>query len=495
MMIRLKEERGIAMIVALLVVFVVLILSTVVISQAIHNSEQSGNDRDRVLAVDAAEAGLDWFYNYLQTTSLDNIKVAPFTSGSPKTMSLASAPTTSSFKTTATYYDANGNPMDPSTFQSPDVFPSAVYVKSVGTNGSQTRTMETYAKLTPVYGGFGYAILSICGLNLVNNLTLNGYQTLDADIYVESGDLVVKNQPDIFGSVYVVGGTGCPIQTGGNASLDGNSNIRQNLWANGKVVINSPSVVSGNVTSSTSSISGAPGGHISGNATAGTTVTGVTVGGTITQNSPQGPPPGHALPVITWDPTDWTDPNQTSPDLPYQIVEKSDCASAMSYLTTGTLTPSAGYGGIVVHVTGCTNLSFGNNAKVNYNGNLAILTNGAISFQNQSTFTGLPNPGTGHRKVYLIDVWQNQTASSCASGNYNVSTSNNSDFVNSDVFFYSPCSVILNNNNTTLNGQVLGGSVVINNQFVLNFVPVKVPGVGDITGFNEDIAYIREVVN
>jgi len=43
--------------------------------------------------------------------------------------------------------------------------------------------------------------------------------------------------------------------------------------------------------------------------------------------------------------------------------------------------------------------------------------------------------------------------------------------------------------------QVLGGTVNINNQFTMNYVPVKVPGAGEVTGFNEDIAYIREVKN
>ena len=53
------DERGVAMVVAVMVVFVVMLLATVVFSQAVHNSTASGYDRKRLQSVDAAEAGLN----------------------------------------------------------------------------------------------------------------------------------------------------------------------------------------------------------------------------------------------------------------------------------------------------------------------------------------------------------------------------------------------------------------------------------------------------
>lgn len=475
---RVREEQGMTMVVAVLVVLVVLILSTVVIQQAIHNVDQSGRDRDRLLAVDAAEAGLNNFYNYLQTTPLDDIVTIPYTSDSPMELELGTAPTTAKFTAYAVYYDADGQVMDPATFTDA-IYPASVYVRSVGTvAGKAPRTMETWVNLTPVYGGFGAAIITMNGLNLGNNLTLNGYTTNDADIYVNSGNLTISNQPDIFGSVYVVAGS---------ASLSGNSNIRQNLWANGSVVINNPSTVTGNVISSTSSISVT--GSVGGNATAGTTITGTSnIAGTSTPNTVQGPPPSQPLPQIPWVESDWTDPTVTAPDEPYTVQTFNDCTAAKNYILTNPAPPS-GYGGIVVRIASTCALSFGNNTNVTLNGNLAIFTDGSITFANKNTWTG----AGGQRKLYLIDAYRDGL--NCDSGAYNITTSNNTDFVSADVFFYSPCTINLNNQNKNFNGQVIGGTVNVNNQFTLNYVPVKVPGAGEITGFNEDIAYIREVVN
>ena len=478
MMTRIREERGMAMVVAVLVVFVVLILSTVVVQQAIHNTDQSGRDRDRLLSVDAAEAGLDWFYHRLQTTKLSDIKATPYTSASPMVLELGTAPTTAKFTAHAVYYDAGGAPMDPSTFTNTN-YPASVYVRSVGTvSGSQPRTMETWVNLTPVYGGFGAAIITMNGLDLGNNLTLNGYTTNDADIYVNTGNLTITNQPNIFGSVYVVSGF---------ATLGGNSNIRQSLWANGSVAVNNPAIVTGNVTSSTSSISVT--GTVGGNATAGTTITGTTnIAGTKTPNTLQGPPPSQPLPQIPWVESHWTDAASTAPDLPYSVQTFTDCTTARNYILTNP-TPPAGKGGIVVRIDSTCALSFANNTNVTLNGNLAIVTDGSITFVNQNTWTG----SGSKKKLFLIDAYR--SGLNCASGTYNISTSNNTDFLNADVFFYSPCTINLNNQNKTFNGQVLGGTVNINNQFTLNYVPVRVPGAGEITGFNEDIAYIREVVN
>src|SRR4030042_6403113 len=65
MFVRFREERGIAMVMSLLVTFVVLLLGTAVLSMAVHNSEQSGMDRKRVQSVSAAEAGLNEAYSSL----------------------------------------------------------------------------------------------------------------------------------------------------------------------------------------------------------------------------------------------------------------------------------------------------------------------------------------------------------------------------------------------------------------------------------------------
>ncbi|MEW6059938.1 MAG: pilus assembly PilX N-terminal domain-containing protein [Actinomycetota bacterium] len=476
-MTRIKQERGMAMVVALLVTFVVMVLSTIVVQQAIHNTTQSGHNRDRVLAVNAAEAGVDWFYNYIQTTTLADIAVNPYTSANPMSQAMATAPTTAEFEAYAVYYDEDGEVMDPSTFS--DINPPAsVFVRSVGSvGGQQSRAIETLVKLRPVYGGFGAAIVTMNGLSLQNNLTLNGFTTSDADVYINSGDLVIRNQPNIFGSVYVVDGS---------ASLDGNSNIRQNLWAYEDVSIDNPSMVTYDVMSSTGAISG-NGGEVGADATAYTAINGVDVGGTSTVGVLQGHPPSYSMPKICWDTIPGVCEGTSSAwaaEGYYNPGTFGSCDAAKAYILSNP-TPPVGYTGIVVRITPTCALSFSD--KVTLNGDLAIFTDGSISFANNNTWTGAGSEKT----LLLIDNYRSGLV--CSTGAYDISTSNKTDFVNANVLFYTPCTITLENRNVDFGGQVIGGTVNIKNQFTLNFVPVKVPGAGEITGFDEDIAYIREV--
>ena len=67
MLTRLRDdERGVAMIIAVSVAFVVLLLATVVVAQSIHSIDSSGYDRERLLSVNAAEAGTNQWYAYLR---------------------------------------------------------------------------------------------------------------------------------------------------------------------------------------------------------------------------------------------------------------------------------------------------------------------------------------------------------------------------------------------------------------------------------------------
>jgi hypothetical protein len=57
---------------------------------------------------------------------------------------------------------------------------------------------------------------------------------------------------------------------------------------------------------------------------------------------------------------------------------------------------------------------------------------------------------------------------------------------------YTPCEAVMNNNNSAFQGQVIGQSMTIGNNFNMAYRPVLIPG-SKVTGFKEDIAYIREV--
>ncbi len=110
------EERGVAMIVSLSVAFVVLILSTVVVAQSIHSLDASGYDRERLLSVNAAEAGTNHWYAYLQSTP--SVTMAGDAGCDATTGKLTigdvvqSGPSAAAFDSVGTFYAADGSTAD-----------------------------------------------------------------------------------------------------------------------------------------------------------------------------------------------------------------------------------------------------------------------------------------------------------------------------------------------------------------------------------------------
>src|SRR5207247_1440007 len=132
-----------------------------------------------------------------------------------------------------------------------------------------------------------------------------------------------------------------------------------------------------------------------------------------------------------------------------------------------------------------------NNSTIQVRQDFAIITDGSIATSNQTTFQSAD--GQPH-VVYLI-VPHTATAGGCSGGTHDVSIANNTNFVNLKLFVYSPCNVTFNNNNNGLGGQIFGGTVSIANLYALQFTPLLIPGAGVVTGYNSDIAFVREITN
>ena len=483
MRIRWSDEEGMAMIIAIMVSLVLLLLGTVVVAQSIHSATSSAYDRARLTSVDSAEAGGNFYYAYLQSTPVTSVNC------NPVTQSIASTPLAASFTATPTFYDATGAvmPCSSSTPFTSTNYPASVLIQTTGTTAGQTpRTMQTFVRLTPVYGGFGAAVLTNNGASFSNNFDIYGNSGNDGDVYILNGNLTISNTPHVRGNVYV---------PNGGASISNNSNIQGNLWANNSVTINNPGSVTGNVISSTGSISGS--GSIGTNATAGTTITGVSVAGTKYPNTVSPQPPTQPFPQITFTSTDSTN---------WQNSGYTICTfGAASSTTCGGNTFSGGNacsqaqsfvegswsGNYVVRITGATPCTYNNsnNATITLNGNLAIITDWGISLSQKSTWKGV---GTPTKSVFFISTWPS-TGCPIGSSNEDVSTGNNTSFDSyAQAFFYTPCTASMNNTNNYA-GQVIGGTVSIGNQYTMTFRPVLVPGYGTITSFREDIAYVREV--
>jgi hypothetical protein len=482
MLIRLRQdERGVALIVSLLVMFVVMTLATVVFAQAIHNSTASGYDRKRLQSVDAAEAGLNYYYNYLEHTPAVSLSSSPFSG------SIASAPGQATFSVQPTWYsDAVGTLPFTGTFSDTN-FPQSVKIVSTGTtNGTTTRRMESFMAIYPTYTGFGGAVVTNSPTSLVNSFTISGNNGNDGDFFVTSGDLsITSGNQTIKGNLYVPNGS---LNVGAQVHVYGS------VWANNSVTINHPqALVDQDATSSTSFVSvlnGAVGGV--GNYCTAVSGTSRIAGGTIKRC--QGPPPSPTFPQVTYNDTYVPQPDPRWSGylyVPFTGVGTTACDAARAYIEgTGAGTYNGGLGlpagttGVLVRILSTCAYNPSNNVKINLNSNLAIISNGSINLTQQSTWTGV---GTT-RNVHLIVPWP-QT---CSGGIGNITVGNNTNFnALVSVGLYTPCTATMSNQNAFY-GQVVGGTVVIGNNWAMNYRPIVIPG-AHVGGFTQDIAYIREI--
>jgi hypothetical protein len=463
------------MVTAIVVAMIVLSLGLVVVGLSVHNSETSAFDRNRVQAIHGAEGGLDLTMSTLKSTA----------SNLPCTLEgdLTTIPVVH-YGVQVTYYsdwppatkmDCVGGvlPLDP------DAPPAGALVvgqgtTSLGAPSAVTRQMETAVRLTPLYGGFGQAIFSDTILNLQNKFTLNGYQANDGDVFT-NGNFTMGNNTVIAGSVYAQG----------TVSIN-QGVVKQDVW--GKLGVDLHNIdILGKVISSEQGID-LETAHVYGDAIACTTVTksgNSSIDGTTTQGLCQGPPPQKIMPEIKFVRCDWDGSCPPPPDEgPYTVVEYSNCALAKAFINSGPV------GNHVVRISSACALSWGNNSTINLNGNLAIIADGSISTSNRVNINGVGSKWT----MFLMRPWPDAGSPMCSSPSTDITVSNNTSFNNLKVFVYNPCVVNFGNNNAGgVDGQIIGGTVNITNQMVMNYVPIKVPK-AHLVGFNAEPSYFREVV-
>jgi len=480
---RLGDERGVALVVALLVSFVVLLLGTAVVSLSLHNLDASGYDRRRLLSIGAAEAGLDTYYETIERTPPSSL---------PCTLSgtVSSGPSTATYEASVEVFNAAG-----AEIACPPSGTNAVaaLITSTGRAGSTlARTMESYVRMSPIYGGWESAIFANTPTTIGQRMTINSASGTEGDIYV-NGDLTLNNSITIGGSLYV---SPAGAATGA-LTMSNQVTVQSSAWANGNVTMNTGATVVGDVTSSTGNISVGTPATIQGDATAAGTVGSASqISGLITQGYAQGPPPGQALPQITFsvsEQAEWVNAGYVI--VPFIGSSNTPCNAAKAFIAnvSSGAEPAGNYVVRVISTSGTPcKVTYGNNSFTNVRGNLAIIADGAIEMQNKLVWQAVG----GDRKLFFISLYR--SGLDCSTGYYNVTTSNNTDFLNTagvdllDVFLYSPCTVSLANQNA-FRGQVFGQTVNITNQVNMTFVPTIVPGVTQVVGFRQDPAYVREV--
>jgi len=452
---RMKDERGVALLTAVMISSIVMIMGITAVQISVHNSDQSARDRRRVESIGSAEAGLDYYFSYLQGISPSEITCDPIDealTGSP----------TAEFSVTAEYFDEAGDPI--SCPMAEGTIPDSVLITSAGTTSQvdPTRTMQSFAYLIPKPPRpFGdQAIFSDGDPEFDSNVSIFGGGAINADIYT-NGDVVLQSNVQVEGSVFAQG----------SATVEGNADIKRDVWANGSVTLRNQSVVRKNVTSSTSFISVIQTAHIYGNAQAGTTISagGSAIDGLRIQNTPSDPPPEKAFPTFNYDPQDWIDDG-------YTVTTFSSCTSARTFLQGITS------GKHVVRITSPCDLVFPSNSTWTVQDDIAVISEGGLTMQSNSF---IDNAGGPHR-AYLIFGLGGGTP--C-----DITFNSNSDIADDlTAVFYTPCDINMNSNSFVGKGQLFGGNVNFNSDSTLYFELIPIPG-EEPDGFDQDITFIREV--
>ena len=472
------DEHGVAMIMALAVAFIVLLLSTVVIAQSIHSLESSGYDRERLLSVNAAEAGTNYWYAFLETTPPVDMAADAGCDGGTGGLTISdvvqSGPSAAAFTSVGTFYAADGTTvMNCSTFSDTN-YPAFVKVESTGTiNGSPNRTIETYVRLTPNFGGFGAAILAVNGPDFQGNFTVNGNTGNDGDLYVLNGNLSIQNSMTVYGNIYV------PF---GSAALDNSAVIKGNLWARDSVDVDNPAIVEGAALSSEGDIFGA--GFVNGDATAGGNVddSNLTIGGTITEFVSMPDVPTQTFPQITSSTAAWITAGYTLVDYSAN-PGTTKCLKARDWIKNTWAT--SGITNALIRIDETCTFAPPNNETYSIIGHLGLLSDGGFNLSQRSTWNGTSG---SIKNLHFISVY----SATCNSTTKDISVGNNTTFNSwTNVSFYTPCKATMNNQNSFA-GQVLAKDVTIGNNFKMSYKPVLVPGITGVTGFKQDISYIHE---
>ncbi|HEX8100567.1 MAG TPA: hypothetical protein VF660_10265 [Actinomycetota bacterium] len=489
-----KDESGVALVTAAVVSMVIFMLCLVVVQLSIHNTERSGQDRRRVQGLDAAEAGVDYYFSYLTETG-GNDPQCQFT----KTM--AGSP--GSFTVTAYFWKKNGALYDPVACVDPDgagplaprltsgVVPDKVMIYSEGISGAATpvRKMQAYADLTVSKAATfdnSEAIFAQSSVNFSSNARLGGSKYSDANIY-SKGNYTLAANSTIFGKVTAEG----------SVTLGSNSEIKKEVWAGTNIVMQQRSSIGKSIgttavvaTASTGSIALSNPATIYGSAKAATTINGGTVTGSRNTGQPSSPPTPRPYPTFTYctsgcttSPTTWSDAGYT---IAPTFSGATACSDAVNYIkntwTSGSLLVR-----IAAPGSTCTT-TFGVNTTYNVYGNLAVISDGPVILSTNSRFA--PSPSTGVYNVYLY-----AGLSGVAPCNF---TSNaNSGFnpgIAALLYVPSNCTIDLLSNSTIAQGQLIGGTINFKHTVAMNFQPLTVPG-GGVGGFKQDIKCKREIAS
>lgn len=495
---RARDDRGIALVVAVALMGLIGAVIVMLVSLAIYESRASGRDRQRSSAVMTAEGQVDSLVSQIQTAPLGSL---------PCSSTVPTAPVASdvmSLTNTVKYFTAAGVEVPCVTAQGGSQVLASATIKSTSTSrplagqAPAVRTVETLLKLTPTYGNYlDRAIFGDAGISLANNADIYGQAGQpDADLYT-NGSIACNNAVHFYGSIYAQGTVSmsntCIVEVNVEAKL-GFSATNPQVRVNGKVLVQQ-----GNITLNSSTVGQ--------QARASGTVTGnpcSTAGKCFPGDLTIAPPPNQPFPQYNWDAATqaaWI-------ALGYTVKVFPDAANGYPCGMYGGPGP---YNGSVDNVArwvyenmatmpktviyaNCPGNPFTvqqNHSTIALANDLAIFDTGGFGIYNNTTIQS--TDATTHL-LYLIQPY-NSVSRPCTVG-INLTNQVTIDSTINDLL-YSPCNIVKANNSTQY-GQIYGGGTVsIDNRLTMYYHPLPVPNGPTATGtpikfYSADILYKRE---
>lgn len=477
---RSTDDSGSALMIAILTAGVCISLALIGIAVAQQSTRASGVDRQEVLAVSAAEAGVDGAY-----VAVQNGGATPPCSFTPAVTN--SGPDTATYTTTIKYYDAAGNQIactgTPATLPA-GVTPARALVQTRATTNvlggggsSASRGFEALLALVPATGNnLGEAIFADSSIGFTNATTVYGKNGADGDIY-SNASITCTNSTDVAGSVF----------TQGNFSGSNSCNFGGTMWAKGYVKSTGPAFGIGGAVKSSTSYIDVDKGSVGGNLYAGGTITAPMCPSSkcYPSNSP-GDPPVKPFPQILADVTPWTKAVSAGGG-GYTPYVDNDCSNIVDDIISTYATKT---GSTILSTDCAVNMS---KKDITLSGDLVIMAKGGFSSSNLTrVYKAAGAPSTVH--VFFIQPYDAVTTHPCTSNGF-VITNQFSLASGVESFVYTPCTVKFTNNGT-MTGQIYaGGQALTSNQLNLQFSPQNVFGVvnGPPASYKPSILYKREV--
>jgi hypothetical protein len=522
---RRRPDAGTSLLLSVMAAAFALSLTMVVMTTIMVTTRNSGVDRQRAVAVGAAEAGIDAAYAALQSSG------ATLPCRWPASGSLDAGGTdVTQVVVTITYFRADGSQIacgagtiSEQPFKA-EIVSTADTAALSGGSTRGTRTVQSLVNLKATSSNaLTDAIFSNGSLTFANYSSLAGQTGKDATVYSNN-------------SVFCQNGSSTTVFDGnwiaqGSVTLSSQCEITGDLWAKGNVNLNNnKSTIDGYVRTSDGTFYAVP------------EVAGHTMVGKLVQ-APAPVAPRTLNDQISWD-TCWTDSNRTTPAdpprcqwpatvpappvKPFPIIRGDAAAQAAwaadgftvikdtdpdmdpqcnkpetdgrNWITNWLIANASHLTGKTMLVVTCRELRFQNlgNQKIELNHDLAIFAYHGLTTSGKTIFDSADGaPHTLH-----VVVPYDATGSPTACWGPTITMDNQTAIQPIlTTLLYTPCSNYMANN-AEFNGQIFsGGDINVNNQFAMRFTQVPMPAGavsgagGGISGYTLDVVYKREIRN